>query len=212
MADAVPYLAFDGNAAEVMAFYHSAFGGELITMTFKESLIKPSPAQVLQTNHALCDLWSSTTSVSSPATTPRAPPPRRSAIPSAWSMTTRPSSTAGSRRSARAGKSSFPSASSSGATRSGWLRQVRRPLDVQRQHRQQHGRRMSEQFDVSTPENQKRHEFGLGVLELVDGEAGDRLLEALGDVAPDMVHHISAFAYGDIYARPGLENRAIVNS
>lgn len=64
-----------------------------------------------------------------------------------------------------------------------------------------------EQFDVSTPENQKRHEFGLGVLESVDGEAGDRLLEALGDVAPDMVHHISAFAYGDIYARPGLVPR-----
>jgi 4-carboxymuconolactone decarboxylase len=64
-----------------------------------------------------------------------------------------------------------------------------------------------EQFDVNTPENQKRHEFGLGVLESVDGDAGDRLLAALGDVAPDMVHHISAFAYGDIYARPGLEPR-----
>jgi 4-carboxymuconolactone decarboxylase len=64
-----------------------------------------------------------------------------------------------------------------------------------------------EQFDVKTEENQKRHAFGLGVLESVDGEAGDRLLAALGEVAPDMVHHISAFAYGDIYARPGLVPR-----
>lgn len=64
-----------------------------------------------------------------------------------------------------------------------------------------------EQFDVNTPENRRRREFGLGVLESVDGEAGDRLLDALGDVAPDMVHHISAFAYGDIYARPGLAPR-----
>lgn len=29
MADAVPYLAFGGNAAEAMDFYHSIFGGEL---------------------------------------------------------------------------------------------------------------------------------------------------------------------------------------
>lgn len=64
-----------------------------------------------------------------------------------------------------------------------------------------------EQFDVNTPENKQRHDFGLGVLESVDGDAGDRLLEALGDVAPDMVHHISAFAYGDIYSRPGLGPR-----
>jgi 4-carboxymuconolactone decarboxylase len=64
-----------------------------------------------------------------------------------------------------------------------------------------------EQYDVSLPENQRRAEYGLGVLEEVDGEAGDRLLEALGDIAPDMVHHISAFAYGDIYARPGLVPR-----
>ncbi|MGH2958560.1 MAG: VOC family protein [Solirubrobacterales bacterium] len=44
MADAVPYLAFDGNAAEAMAFYNSVFGGELITMTFGESPME-SPAE-----------------------------------------------------------------------------------------------------------------------------------------------------------------------
>ena len=64
-----------------------------------------------------------------------------------------------------------------------------------------------EQYDVSTPENRERKDYGMGVLEGVDGEAGDRLLEALGDVAPDMVHHVAAFAYGDIYARPGLTLR-----
>lgn len=63
------------------------------------------------------------------------------------------------------------------------------------------------QNDVSTPENQRRKEYGLGVLEAVDGDAGDRIIEALADVAPDMAHHISAFAYGDIYSRPGFEPR-----
>lgn len=31
-----PYLHFDGNAREVLAFYHSLFGGELRVMTFGE--------------------------------------------------------------------------------------------------------------------------------------------------------------------------------
>jgi PhnB protein len=55
MADAVPYLAFDGNAAEAMAFYNSVFGGELITMTFGESPME-SPAEI-EDKLMHSDLW-----------------------------------------------------------------------------------------------------------------------------------------------------------
>jgi 4-carboxymuconolactone decarboxylase len=52
-----------------------------------------------------------------------------------------------------------------------------------------------------------RFEHGMRVLEAVDGEAGDRLMDALGDISPDMVHEVAAWAYGDVYARPGLVPR-----
>jgi 4-carboxymuconolactone decarboxylase len=52
-----------------------------------------------------------------------------------------------------------------------------------------------------------RFEHGMRVLESVDGEAGDRLMDALGDISPDMVHEVAAWAYGDVYARPGLVPR-----
>src|SRR6478672_7540879 len=55
MADAVPYLAFDGNAAEAMSFYNSVFGGELITMTFGESPME-SPAGI-EDKLMHSDLW-----------------------------------------------------------------------------------------------------------------------------------------------------------
>lgn len=56
-------------------------------------------------------------------------------------------------------------------------------------------------------EREERFARGLRVLEAVDGEAGDRLLEALGDIAPDLAHEVVAWAYGDVYARPGLVPR-----
>jgi PhnB protein len=55
MADAVPYLIFDGNAAEAMAFYHSVFGGELVTMTFGDAPME-SPAEIAD-NLMHSDLW-----------------------------------------------------------------------------------------------------------------------------------------------------------
>jgi PhnB protein len=55
MADAVPYLTFEGNAAEAMAFYHSVFGGELVTMTFGEAPME-TPAEIAdKLMHS--DLW-----------------------------------------------------------------------------------------------------------------------------------------------------------
>lgn len=38
-----PYLQFSGNAAEVIAFYHSVFGGELSKMTYAEGMGDDNP-------------------------------------------------------------------------------------------------------------------------------------------------------------------------
>ncbi|MFG2308218.1 carboxymuconolactone decarboxylase family protein [Streptomyces sp. NPDC048566] len=54
---------------------------------------------------------------------------------------------------------------------------------------------------------EERFEHGLRVLDRVDGEAGRRVVDALGDVNPELGHQIVAWAFGDIYDRPGLAAR-----
>ena len=41
----------------------------------------------------------------------------------------------------------------------------------------------------------------------VDGEAGERVVESLHDVAPDLGRYVVEFAFGEIYRRPGLDLR-----
>jgi 4-carboxymuconolactone decarboxylase len=41
----------------------------------------------------------------------------------------------------------------------------------------------------------------------VDGESGERVVESLQDVAPDLSRYVVEFAYGDIYRRPALDLR-----
>lgn len=45
---------------------------------------------------------------------------------------------------------------------------------------------------------------GAQVLAAVDGEGGQRVIDALDDIAPDLAHHVVAYGFGDVYARPGL--------
>ena len=54
---------------------------------------------------------------------------------------------------------------------------------------------------------QQRFEHGWEVLSSVDGEAGERVIDSLSGVAPELVHQIVAWGYGEIYARPGLSPR-----
>lgn len=54
---------------------------------------------------------------------------------------------------------------------------------------------------------QERFDKGWEVLEAVDGTSGERLLASLSDVAPEMSHQVVSWAYGEIYARPGLSPR-----
>jgi 4-carboxymuconolactone decarboxylase len=54
---------------------------------------------------------------------------------------------------------------------------------------------------------QERFRAGLDVLNAVDGQAGQNVIDSLADVSPDLAHHIVAWGFGDIYARPGLKPR-----
>lgn len=52
-----------------------------------------------------------------------------------------------------------------------------------------------------------RRERGLAALESTSRGAGQKVLDSLADIAPDMAAFILDFAYGDIIARPGLSER-----
>jgi 4-carboxymuconolactone decarboxylase len=45
-------------------------------------------------------------------------------------------------------------------------------------------------------------------LKEVDGVAGERVVEALSGIAPDLAKYVIEFAFGDIYMRPGLDLRS----
>ncbi|WP_153531894.1 carboxymuconolactone decarboxylase family protein [Actinomadura macrotermitis] len=52
-----------------------------------------------------------------------------------------------------------------------------------------------------------RYKHGMQVLEKVDGEAGQRIVDSLSDVSPELGHQVVAWAFGDMYARPELTPR-----
>ena len=53
----------------------------------------------------------------------------------------------------------------------------------------------------------QRFERGARKLAEVDGEAGQQVISALQDVAPDLARYVIEFGFGDIYSRPGLDLR-----
>ncbi|MBO2448926.1 carboxymuconolactone decarboxylase family protein [Actinomadura barringtoniae] len=54
---------------------------------------------------------------------------------------------------------------------------------------------------------EERYEHGMKVLSDVDGEAGQRVVDSLADVSPELGHQVVAWAFGDMYARPDLSPR-----
>jgi 4-carboxymuconolactone decarboxylase len=50
-----------------------------------------------------------------------------------------------------------------------------------------------------------RYERGLEKLKEIDGEAGERVIESLKDIAPDLARYTIEFPFGDVYRRPGLD-------
>lgn len=59
-----------------------------------------------------------------------------------------------------------------------------------------------------TPDDHNRFERGQRALAAIDGEAGERVIAALADIAPDFARYLIEFPFGDIYSRPGLDLRS----
>lgn len=59
--------------------------------------------------------------------------------------------------------------------------------------------------EAPAPPETDRYALGLAKLRHIDGAAGERVLDALRDIAPDLGRYIIEFAFGEIYARPGLD-------
>ena len=55
--------------------------------------------------------------------------------------------------------------------------------------------------------NESRLERGKRALARIDGEAGENVIAALADIAPDFATYVFEFPFGDIYSRPGLSLR-----
>lgn len=53
--------------------------------------------------------------------------------------------------------------------------------------------------------NQDRYERGWQKLKEIDSEAGERVIESLKDIAPDLGRYTIEFPFGDIYSRSGLD-------
>ncbi|MFE2106917.1 carboxymuconolactone decarboxylase family protein [Kitasatospora sp. NPDC059463] len=61
--------------------------------------------------------------------------------------------------------------------------------------------------DSAATTREERFERGLAVLTSVDGEAGQRVIDALADIHPELAHQVVAWGFGEIYSRPGLPPR-----
>ena len=53
-----------------------------------------------------------------------------------------------------------------------------------------------------------RMERGLKNLRKIDGEGGEKVIESLKDISPELARYTIEYPFADIYARPGLDLRA----
>ncbi len=64
-----------------------------------------------------------------------------------------------------------------------------------------------EAADVPWAGIEDRYERGLAAMKAVDGDAGEKVAQALEDIAPDLARYIVEFTFGEIYTRPHLTLR-----
>ena len=57
----------------------------------------------------------------------------------------------------------------------------------------------------STPNESSRYVRGWEKLREIDGQAGERVVDSLADIAPDFAKYLIEFPFGDIYSRPQLD-------
>ncbi len=55
------------------------------------------------------------------------------------------------------------------------------------------------------PLESTRYRRGWEKLREIDGDAGERVIESLADIAPDFARYLIEFPFGDIYSRPQLD-------
>ncbi len=55
---------------------------------------------------------------------------------------------------------------------------------------------------------ESRLQRGKRALAEIDGEAGEKVIASLADIAPDFATYLFEFPFGDIYSRPGLDLRS----
>jgi 4-carboxymuconolactone decarboxylase len=60
----------------------------------------------------------------------------------------------------------------------------------------------------SPNDGESRLERGRRALAEIDGDAGERVIDALAGIAPDFATYVLEFSFGDIYSRPGLDLRS----
>ena len=53
--------------------------------------------------------------------------------------------------------------------------------------------------------NNHRYESGLDKLKEIDGEAGQKVIDSLASISPDLAKYTIEFPFGDIYQRPGVD-------
>lgn len=53
-----------------------------------------------------------------------------------------------------------------------------------------------------------RYVTGLAKLQEIDGDAGEKVIESLQAISPDLARYTIEFPFGDIYQRPGLDLRS----
>ena len=58
---------------------------------------------------------------------------------------------------------------------------------------------------MQQPTHSDRYQQGLAKLAEIDGQAGQQVVAALADIAPDLARYLIEFPFGDIYSRPGLD-------
>ncbi len=54
-------------------------------------------------------------------------------------------------------------------------------------------------------DSEERYRRGWEKLKEIDGEAGERVIQSLRDIAPDFARYLIEFPFGDIYSRPRLD-------
>ncbi|WP_394178806.1 carboxymuconolactone decarboxylase family protein [Marinomonas posidonica] len=50
-----------------------------------------------------------------------------------------------------------------------------------------------------------RYDIGREQLAKIDGDAGEKVIDSLKDICPDLAKYTIEYPFGDIYARPGLD-------